>query len=543
MRGTKGGFFDRLMERLRFFIRKFKKKKKKEEKELLKEKQKQKIIKENEQIKLSVYTRQKKEQEKLTNKPIKVSKSVLIDKEVKNKIRNDIKNNEKQPQIYIDKKKEKKNNNKKVINSRNIDNIKKSKDNEKIIIKNKTNEENKNDNDINNKINKEDKKNTNNTNINKDNNKEFINRNIAVITPYINDNNQSIIKEIKKIIEKDRKDLEKLISELKKLDDSAKKERDLEKLNKIEQRVIGIERRINRILYNYELLKSRLSEDILSKLENEKLYSIIGDPKNLTDNQIENIIENYETKLDYYEEIITAINLKDTTKNDISNRKVVVAEHKNEFDEEKRELDYIVENSKNLIEEFKNEEKKLKDISEKIDNININKTVIKISATSRLLNRTGNFIKGVLGLPLIATFNPALIAVGSYLIGSSIGNLRKNVNNKVKEKIYYEPDMTYIEELKNRQYTMDDLLRMLNNNISDIRYFKQEYILNFGSYHNYSEYNKNLSVIEDIEKKLLNQQKIIEKQKEKIRQVEQKQNKKLIYIKEMNQKSSTENKN
>ena len=538
MRGTKGGFFDRLIERLKIFINRRKKKKEKIIKEKLEKQKLDEKLKKEKEIAINLYLRSKANENKTKlqnkNKVINVRK---IDKKFKNRINyekiDNIKENKINYKTGLTKKE-------KVINTKSITfkdkkNTQKNKDNiskEKLSTIEKLSTFNKRNSNIKNMSN------------NKNNFVQNNNSNLNIITPQIlingieknKFNDEKIIKEIEKIIAHDKLEIEKIISELREISINIQNEKDLDKIKKVEERLKILEERINKILYDYELLKNKLSPNILLKMENAKLLRTIGDPKLLSKENLEQIINDYETKLDYYEEIIIASNLKDKAKEDTLNRKIVVIEHKNEFEEEKEELDLIISESNKLIEQYKLEDKKLKEISNKIDQIQINKTEIKYTTFNRILNKTGNFIKGVLGLPLIATFNPALIAVGSYLIGISIKNMRSRVSENEQVKVIYEPNTTYIEELKRNRYTMDDLERMINNNITDIKYFRQEYISKFGNYHNYSDYTKNLNFIEEIEKKLIEKQKMIEKQKEKIKQVENKQQKKLIYIKELNTK-------
>ena len=513
MRGTKGGFFDRLIERLKIFLKIRKQKKLKIKKEEENKKRISEKTKKEKEININVFLKQKQiKTEKNINKVINVKK---VNRKNENKKDNKNKKN-------YEKKKLIKSNNQKTetIKKTKIVNIK------DVVFKNQKNKQGKTINNIKNEI--------NNATNNKTNIEQIItNKNYN----NIQFNDEKIIKEIKKIISNDKSEIERIISELNKISSDIKMEKNLDKIKQIEERLKYIEERINKILYNYELLKNKLTPDILLKMENAKLITVVGNPKSLNEENLEQIIDDYETKLDYYEEIILASNLKEKAKEDTTNRKIVVIEHKKEFDEEKKELDSIVDEGKKVFEQYILEDKKLKELANKIDKIQINKTIIRYESTNRILNKTGNFIKAVLGLPLIASFNPALIAVGSYLIGTSIKNMRNNISENKKEKIIYELDTTYIEELKKNAYTMEELERMISNNITDIKYFKQDYISNFGNYHDYSEYVKNLNLIEEIEKKLIERKKLIEKQKEKIRNIANKQQKKLLYIKELNTKS------
>jgi len=517
MRGQKGGFWDRLLFRIRQLKLKIKRKKekdiikqeKKSKQEQLYKKQKQEVIiyqttkrkkykgvsNENE-IKISFKIKNQKKINKIENKQLNV-----ISKEYKSIIPKAILAtpafvlNIPKKSFSINKEDSKQNTNIK----NNFKEIKKTEKNSNVITTNKINKK-----------------------------KKYVGIGNEIISESkIKENNQ-LFKEIKKLIDGDKEKISFLVEAVNKLEDNINHSKNVDELNKIQEQLLKIKKEIEKVLKNYEILKYG---DNLKGLNVPKITEIIDELKN--SDSISEIINKYNIYLDYYNELsnlrLNEQNLEYKTeykKEEVTKKKVILKRANIKMEDlnkiEKRLSRELIK-QKNILDEFNNLISKIE--PEKI---------IKVQSNyiNNLLHKIGGIFTAFLSIPFLKKpKNVPTFAFGLYMLNSSIKSMRGIVNKKTT--INYIPSNDYAKAIIANRCDLNYIDYMIDDSLFQIHCLKEEYQLNFSSFYNNEQFSKQLEKITSIESKLLKQSKEIKNIRNKYEEVLNKNNNKILKIKEL----------
>ncbi|MBQ7140808.1 MAG: hypothetical protein IJO32_04835 [Bacilli bacterium] len=521
MKGSKGGFWNLLLERFR--MRRIKKKKIKNEEQKLND---LKTIKE-------INNKQKKEKEIIVNYYIKEKNKKYKLEKTSNKVK--IKNPEKIIVVKPQKKKvginlneiEKKN----IIKENKETEIKQKeikKEEKHIRIESKNNQK---------EIKQENK--TRKTETNHPNCKKEIsqpiekqkevenNSQISKVKASNQDLENTLIKELKKITGKDRDELQNLGFKLDELNSKLDNAKTIEEINKIEKEIQEIIKQINEIINNY----NAISNGNYKKLNNEKINNVLSKVSNT--NMIIDIKNKLKNELDYYSKIV------DTKKNifNIQNKKGSKKQNINNkiqlFSYENSELSNISNINKQLNVKLKEQQDIYKEFNDLITNIKADKIVsTKYSFVDRMLNGATSIMTGAFSLKLMKQKNIPFFALGLFILGNSIRNMRKVV--KKDETIKYIPSDDYAKEIESNMSNFYLIDYMLNDTLYQVSRLKYEYMDEFKNYHGLDSYEKNLDKIINIEKQIINKQKQVNTMKNKMYDTLDKNNQKIKIIKDMN---------
>ena len=226
---------------------------------------------------------------------------------------------------------------------------------------------------------------------------------------------------------------------------------------------------------------------------------------------VENKIENIEQ---------TNINVKEEVKESIKIKEVDLSK----FNKVNNELDKKLEKQKEIYER----------LDKLVNNIEVEKKVdVKYHFISNLFSNVKNLFLSVLSIPLIKNpKNIPLFAVGIYMLNNSLRNMRKMVTKD--ERIRYIPSDIYTDAIKENLNNFELIDYMIGDSISQIRSLKSEYSYEFGQYQDNIEFKNIMEKLNNYENELIEKQKKMLREKEKMNNTLNKNNKKLQLIKDMN---------
>lgn len=518
LKGAKGGFWNLLLERFR--MRRIKKKKIKNEEQKLNDLKTKKEInnrkKKEKEIIINYYIKENKRKYKLEKIPkkgkIKNSKKIIVTKEQKKKVvinqneiekKNIIKeNNEQKVKSMIEKKKTK---------SVGID-ISIQKDNRNYNSKEKENKRRESNN-------PEEKQQKNNQII--DNPKIF------KIKSANEDLEANLIKELKKIIVKDKDVLQKLGFKLDELNSKLDNTKSLEEMKKIEKEIQEIIEQINELINNYNVL----TKGDYKKLNNEKINNLLSKISNT--NILIYIKSKLRNELDYYSELSdnrkNVINIKDKKQR----KKHEINDKRQLFSNEKSEFSNILSINQQLNLKLKEQQEIYNEFNNLISKIKANKIVsTKYSFIDRMLKGTANIMTSAFSLKLLRRKNIPLFAIGLFMLGNSLRNMRKVVTKD--ETIKYIPSDNYADAIESNMSNFYLIDYMLSDSLYQVSRLKYEYINEFKNYHGLESYEKNLNKIINIEKQIINKKQQVNSIKDKMYDAIDKNNQKVKVIGDMN---------
>lgn len=510
MRGAKGGFWDRLFARIR--QRKIIKRQKQnllKEKNILKKKIEFK--KKNDELQVlfvhnnTFNTKPQKRKFKLHKKNI-VDKNIIIKNNNKFEVKNIVIKKEEvsKPKFKISKK---------GINTRNEiyknkNSNKKSKKNSKILIKTIS--------DITSKSSIKKKKGISNKKVSIPNNKEKL-----------DEKTSKLIKELNKIIDDNRNKINEITLELQELKHDLNEARTIKKVEEIEKKVQELKRKLIELIENY----SKIKDGNIISLKDAGIKDLIEDINKLDPNfKIDEIINKVTPNLDYYNEMSNAAIESVNIIHSSSYRKDIIDYKNNEeynmnvelsdFNSLNNRLSKELDKNKNIIKEF---------------NILINKIspkkIVKVQSDflATMLHNTGCLIGTFLSIPFLKKpKNIPLFTFGLFTINNSIRSMRKVTTT---ETINYIPSNDYANQIIKYRNSFSFVDYMISDSLYQISELKEEYKINFSSYHNTQEFEKNLRKIESMEDKLLKQSKNIQELKNKYQSTLDKNYDKVLSIK------------
>lgn len=489
MRGTKGGFWDRLLARMR--RRKITKKKKQK---LVEEKQN--IVKKENVI--------KKKKEEIQVLHVLHNNNVLESKTKKRRfkiykkgISTKIVTHPKDDRVVIKKESNIQKNKKSVGISPRIENKNVSTITEKKITKKKKGISNKE------------------INATKDSKKQ------------LNEKTAKLVRELNKIIDDDRNKINGITLELVELKNKLNEARTIKKVEEIEQKLIEIKRKLIELMETY----SKIKDGSISKLKNEEIEKLVIDIKNLDPNFIfDDIVNKVTPNLDYYNDMsnnaITTVSViySSEYQKDIinykNNKEETINVELKDFNEVNIRLSKELDKHKSIIREF----------GVLISKISPKKIVdVQNDFLSTMLHNTGCLIGAFLSIPFLKKpKNVSLFAFGLFTINNSIRNMRKVTTTEI---INYIPSNDYANQIIKYKNSFGFVDYMISDSLYQISELKEEYKINFASFHNTELFNENLQKIEAMETKILKQAKEIKALKNKYENTLDKNYEKVLSIK------------
>lgn len=338
-----------------------------------------------------------------------------------------------------------------------------------------------------------------------------------------------IIKEIDKKIVKHKEILESLKFKFDELNNELKHAKTKKRVEEIEKQLLEIKRQIDLILEEYNDIK----DGELLKLKIDGLEKKFKQFEEINPNvDVKELLSPCYVKMDYYNELsnqrincISSIDNIDNRKNIIESKELLLSNEKkqlSDLNQINKRLSYQIEKNQNLLKEF----------DELINNINP-KQIIEVQ--SKFLNTLMNRMKGMFGtflsVPLLKSKNLPLFMVGLYGFNSSIRSMRAVTNKNTNIK--YIPSNDYTNKLLDYKNQFSFVEYMVNDSIRELKFLREEFVLNFGNYLDYNTFTSHLTAIDEMENKLILQSKKIQKLKQKYTTTIDKHSKKLEIIKKM----------
>jgi len=520
MRGQKGGFWDRLLFRIRKLRLKVKRKK---EKEIIKqgEKSKQEQIKKRQKQEEIIYNTNKiKKYKGIGNENnVKISFKIKNQKEIskiENKQQNVILKKYKSiiPKVILtapafvlnipiksssmNKEKNKQNTNVK----NNSKEIKRPEKNSNIITTKKINKK-----------------------------KKYVGVGNKIISESKIKENDKLFKEIKKLIDADKEKISFLVEEVNKLEDTINHSRNVDKLNKVQEQLSKIKREIEKILKNYEILKY---SNNLKRLNVPKITEIIDEIKN--SDSINEIINKCNVYLDYYNELSNLRLNEQNLEYKAEYKKEKVNEKNRMLKQENIKIEDLNKIEKRLSRELIKQKNILDEFNNLISQIEPEKIIkVQTNYINNLLHKIGGIFTAFLSIRFLKkTKNVPTFAFGLYMLNSSIKSMRGIVNKKTT--INYIPSNDYAKAIIANRCDLNYIDYMIDDSLFQIHCLKEEYQLNFSSFYDNELFSKQFEKIAAIEAKLLKQSKEIKNIRNKYEEVLNKNNNKILKIKELSNK-------
>ena len=344
--------------------------------------------------------------------------------------------------------------------------------------------------------------------------------------------NENLIKEIKKLIESDKEKVYYLIDKVTQLEKNIDSSISIDELNKIQEQLNVIKKEIEKILKNYETLKY---SNNLEKLNNSKISEMLGEMKKLSysSSDIKNIIEKCRINLDYYNELS---NLKVNEQNleyKTEYKKEVVSNKNLTFKYDNIKLQNLNKIEQRLSDELNKQREILDNFNKLINNIEPEKIIkIQTNYINNFMRRIGGIFTTFLSLPLLKKpKNVPTFAFGLYMLNNSIRSMRGIATKKTS--INYIPSNDYAKAIISSRSDLNYIDYMIDDSLFQIKCLKEEYELSFYSYSNSEQFNKQFEKIKSMEAKLLIQSKEIKKVKKQYEQTLDKNNQKILKIKQM----------
>lgn len=300
----------------------------------------------------------------------------------------------------------------------------------------------------------------------------------------------------------------------------------LDKLNKLNKRY-----NIYKENYYFENILDMDDKNLLDKI------LLFGELCNLEDRR--NLVKDYKV-LDTYKylySILEEVKEQCALLEEKSEEKIKELEDAN-IDFKKYQNDIF--NKENIVSRcefiYSKQEELLKEISSKVGNISSYESVrYNLSGFGSLLL---NGIK-LIGLFALSPFKGLFpsISLQTSLTKKTVSNLRKSIASTKKTEIVYTAD-DYIDKLNYSINEMDDMYKYISSTISDIDSLRDEYISKFSLYkEQLPNYNYYLKKINTLRKVMVNNQAKIVFLNKKIKENKKVNEKTLIRVKKLNEKS------
>jgi len=491
MRGSKGGFWDRLMARIR--QRKIQKKKEKlhliEEKMINSKKEKTIKQKETQQV-LYILNINNKLESKSNKKSFKLRKKGISAKIITS------------PQGYIK-------NSKEVIIKKESINKKKDVISPKFKNKNISSITKK-------KITKK---------------KKGIPSSVIITTKdntkHLNEKTQKLIAELNKIIDDNRENINEITSQISKIRNELHGATSIKKVEEIEQKLMGLKRKLIEFMENYSSIKN----GSYLKLNKERIEELITEIKKINPTfKFSDIVDKVSPNLDYYNDLSNnTINTVSMIYSASYQKDIINYKNNKEQNMDIELSDYSKINNK-LSQELDKHKNIINEFNALINKISAKKIVsVQNDFLSTMLHNTGCLISTFLSIPFLRKpKNIPLFTFGLFTINNSIRNMRKVTTT---ENISYIPSDDYANKIIKYKNSFGFVDYMISDSLCQIRELKEEYKINFSSFHNSDEFNKNLMRINSIEEKILRQSKAINELKNKYEKALDKNYEKVLSIK------------
>lgn len=298
--------------------------------------------------------------------------------------------------------------------------------------------------------------------------------------------------------------------------------------------------KLNKLNKQYNIYKENYYFENILDMDDKNLLDkilLFGELCNLEDRR--NLVKDYKV-LDTYKylySILEEVKEQCALLEEKSEEKIKELEDAN-IDFKKYQNDIF--NKENIVSRcefiYSKQEELLKEISSKVGNISSYESVrYNLSGFGSLLL---NGIK-LIGLFALSPFKGLFpsISLQTSLTKKTVSNLRKSIASTKKTEIVYTAD-DYIDKLNYSINEMDDMYKYISSTISDIDSLRDEYISKFSLYkEQLPNYNYYLKKINTLRKVMVNNQAKIVFLNKKIKENKKVNEKTLIRVKKLNEKS------
>lgn len=298
--------------------------------------------------------------------------------------------------------------------------------------------------------------------------------------------------------------------------------------------------KLNKLNKQYNIYKENYYFENILDIDDKNLLDkilLFGELCNLEDRR--NLVKDYKV-LDTYKylySILEEVKEQCALLEEKSEEKIKELEDAN-IDFKKYQNDIF--NKENIVSRcefiYSKQEELLKEISSKVGNISSYESVrYNLSGFGSLLL---NGIK-LIGLFALSPFKGLFpsISLQTSLTKKTVSNLRKSIASTKKTEIVYTAD-DYIDKLNYSINEMDDMYKYISSTISDIDSLRDEYISKFSLYkEQLPNYNYYLKKINTLRKVMVNNQAKIVFLNKKIKENKKVNEKTLIRVKKLNEKS------
>ena len=371
-------------------------------------------------------------------------------------------------------------------------------------------------------------------------NKSFYNFNYVSSLTDIEELKQDILIGIRKNFIDEINKLEVLNSELYVLSKFDIDSSLLQECNDYLKKVKQLLDKLNKLNKQYNIYKENYYFENILDMDDKNLLDkilLFGELCNLEDRR--NLVKDYKV-LDTYKylySILEEVKEQCALLEEKSEEKIKELEDAN-IDFKKYQNDIF--NKENIVSRcefiYSKQEELLKEISSKVGNISSYESVrYNLSGFGSLLL---NGIK-LIGLFALSPFKGLFpsISLQTSLTKKTVSNLRKSIASTKKTEIVYTAD-DYIDKLNYSINEMDDMYKYISSTISDIDSLRDEYISKFSLYkEQLPNYNYYLKKINTLRKVMVNNQAKIVFLNKKIKENKKVNEKTLIRVKKLNEKS------
>lgn len=324
-----------------------------------------------------------------------------------------------------------------------------------------------------------------------------------------------IVNEINNILDEKQYDLKKLSFEFEVLIDKANDTVDSTEIDEIQKEIDKLLEKIKQIYKELELLTSSSAFQDVYKIQDTYLTSIIDEYiSSETENKnVAEQVSQIESNKEYQGIINKIIEIdyeKDKLNKKLDDKKKYYQIRDDEFERWKEDyinVDDVTSYLKRMVEDS---ERILSDIDEKIrKSVTVTEIVeTKVRNSLTLMGKALLFMSFLKKKPTINT--PTFTAVSAFTAISLINDILKP--KMVVTKKYQTDLIDYSDKINTAINNTGEVAQLIDNNISDIQVLKQKFQKNFSEYRNdISEYDDFMLKLNDIEKEMSRQKRVIEK--------------------------------
>ena len=299
--------------------------------------------------------------------------------------------------------------------------------------------------------------------------------------------------------------------------------------------------KIDKLKAKYDFLKDNYDFEYLLEIDNNDLVDKIIELKNtFGNNELKAVSEDYKL-LEVYKYLYLKIDdLQEKTEKFEEKKKEEEAKLKErDIDFEKLKQDvYNVDYINNNYDSFvRNQNELLKEISDNVTKIDSYEQVnYRLKGFNELFRNSFKYF-GLLMVNPLKGIIPS-IATETLITGNLIKNLYKNLAWEEEKRIVYGA-IDYSNMINNAISDLDSTNRIVDTTLDDIVHLKIKYNEKFKDYQgDFLEYREIMTKISDMENKIIGNKIKIEMMKKRALEQKRANEKKLILVKELNQKEN-----